>query len=190
LNEFDRSFKQYFRGHGKKNVRKLIKPGNAKSLWMAVNAAKDCAKNNIPGKLYQDGVEVDRGRVSDVFGSHFDTKIKSALDKISVRDGVYNKGRQVHSENKMFMLDSDIWECVKSLKAKNSEGMDRIPKGIVMDGKDILVKPLVGLLELIYSQSTVPDQWLIAKTIPVFKNKEDRSDISNYCLIANLFENI
>jgi hypothetical protein len=41
---------------------------------MAVNAAKDCAKFNMPGKLFQDGVEIDKGRVSDVFGSYFHTK--------------------------------------------------------------------------------------------------------------------
>jgi hypothetical protein len=103
-------------------------------------------------------VEVDQGRVSDVFGSYFDIKIKSALDKISVKDSVYNRRRLVHSENKMFMRESDIWECMKSLRANNSEGMGRIPQQILMDGKDLLVKPIVGLFELIYSQSTIPDQ--------------------------------
>jgi hypothetical protein len=33
---------------------------------------------------------------------------------------------------------------------------------------------------------TVPDQWLIAKTIPVFKNKGQTLDINNYRPIANL----
>ncbi len=86
----------------------------------------------------------------------------------------------------MFMQESDIWECMKSLKAKNSEGMDRIPQRILLDGNDLLVKPLVRLFELIFDHSTVPDQWLIARTIPVYKNKGDRSDISNYRPIANL----
>jgi hypothetical protein len=68
--------------------------------------------------LYQDGVEVDVSRVADVFGLYFYTKIKSALDKISVADSVNNGRRLVHSENKMFMQESDIWECIRSLKEK------------------------------------------------------------------------
>jgi hypothetical protein len=46
-----------------------------------------------------------------------------------------------------------------------------------MDGKDLVIKPLVGHFELIYNQTTVPDQLLIAKTIPVYKNKGDRSEM-------------
>ena len=32
----------------------------------------------------------------------------------------------------------------------------------------------------------VPGQWLVSKTIPVFKNKGDRKDIKNYRPISNL----
>ena len=42
------------------------------------------------------------------------------------------------------------------------------------------------LFNLIYSEKTVPDQWLISKTIPVFKNKGDIKHIEHYQPIANL----
>jgi hypothetical protein len=186
LNQVDKDIKQYYNCLRKKNVRKVIIPGCTKSLWKAVDAAKDCAKNNIPSRIFRDGLETEQGKISDEFGRFFDDKIKSALNKINVTDSVYNGRRLVNSVNKMFMQESDICECIKSLKAKNSEGMDRIPQRILTDGKDVLVKPLVKLFELIYNQCAVPDQWLIAKTIPVYKNKGDRSDIANYRPIANL----
>jgi hypothetical protein len=75
----------------------------------------------------------------------------------------------------------------ESLKLKkNSEGFDRIPQRILADSADVLVGPLTGLFDRIYHPKTVPDQWLVAKTIPVFKNKGDSKSIENYNPIANL----
>ena len=45
---------------------------------------------------------------------------------------------------------------------------------------------LVGLFERIYHQKAAPGQWLVSKTIPVFKNKGNKSDIKNYRPISNL----
>ena len=44
------------------------------------------------------------------------------------------------------MSQSDIIECVKSIKVKNCEGYDRIPQRILVDGIDHLAKPLTHLL--------------------------------------------
>ena len=41
-------------------------------------------------------------------------------------------------------------------------------------------------MNLIYTEKDVPDQWRVSKTIPVFKGKGSRNDITNYRPIANL----
>jgi hypothetical protein len=94
-------------------------------------------------------VEVDQIRVSDEFGTYWDNKIKTALDKISIEDEAYNGRRLVHLVNKMFLQESDIWECMKMLKANNSEGFVIIPQIKLKDGKVILIKLLAGLFEFI-----------------------------------------
>ena len=43
-----------------------------------------------------------------------------------------------------------------------------------------------GLFGRIYEQVTVPSQWLVSKTIPVYKNKGDKKDIEKYRPISNL----
>ena len=73
-----------------------------------------------------------------------------------------------------------VKEVLSSLKNKNFEGYDRIPQRILVDGADFLVRSFEGLFERIYYQKTVPGQWLVSKTIPVFKNKGDKNDIENY----------
>ena len=86
----------------------------------------------------------------------------------------------------MFMDPVSIKECVLTLKSKNTEGLDRIPQRILLDGVDELIIPMSNLFRLIYRDKSVPDQWLIAKTIPVFKNKGNINHIENYRPIANL----
>ena len=57
------------------------------------------------------------------------------------------------------MSQSDIIECVKSIKVKNCEGYDRIPQRILVDGIDHLAKPLTHLFNQIYHNNQLPDQW-------------------------------
>ena len=186
LDLVDKDVKQFFNRQRANNVRKLIVPGNTKSLWKAVNMAKDTCKNNLPKTLYENGVEIDQDKVADVFGSFFDRKIRTILAEVRINDLVHNGRRMVDAEDRMFMRESDVLECIKTLKGKNSEGLDRIPQRILVDGAEVLLKPISGLFKRIYVTGMVPDQWLIAKTIPVFKNKGQTSDISNYRPIANL----
>ena len=85
----------------------------------------------------------------------------------------------------MFMTGERIIECIKSLKIKNTEGYDRIPQRIIIDGMEALSKPLIKLFELVYREMKVPGQWLISKIIPVHK-KGDKKCVENYRPVANL----
>jgi hypothetical protein len=56
-----------------------------------------------------------------------------------------------------------------------------------MDGGKCLSEPFTELFKLIYQEKRVPGQWLIAKTMPIYKNKGQTKDKENYGPIANLF---
>jgi hypothetical protein len=99
---------------------------------------------------------------------------------------VYNGTRKLVESNKNFMDPISVKECILSLKLKNSEGYDRIPQRILIEGVDFLTGPISRLMNMIYESKTLPDQWLVAKTIPVYKNKGPAKDIKNYRPIANL----
>ena len=90
---------------------------------------------------------------------------------------------------------TDISECIDSLKPKNCEGYDRIPTRILVDAKKFLLPPLTELFYKIYHQKIIPEQWSIAKIIPVFK-KGSKTEIENYrpianqCSISKIFEKL
>ena len=82
----------------------------------------------------------------------------------------------------MFMTRSNVLDCVSKIKLKNTEGYDRIPQRILVEGRDL---PLTELFRLIYRDKTVPGQWLISKVVPVHK-KGDKNMVENYRPVANL----
>jgi hypothetical protein len=84
------------------------------------------------------------------------------------------------------MNRNSIKECIESLATKNSEGYDRIPQRIIKDGCEVLIDPFTDLFKKIYREKTIPGQWLISKTIPVYKNKGDKKNIESFHPIANL----
>jgi hypothetical protein len=159
---------------------------NTKSLWKAVKVARNINVNTIPDKLCINGTQIKDSEKAEAFATFFDEKIKSVLNTVNIKEDHYNGNTIVNSEDKMFMDKIAIIEVMKSLKPKNSEGFDRIPQRILLDGIEHLILPFEKLFSHIYKSRKVPDQWLIAKTIPIYKNKGDPHNIINYRPIANL----
>ena len=67
------------------------------------------------------------------------------------------------------MTSSNIRKAILSLKLKNSEGYDRIPLRVLLDGISNLMEPFEKLFNLIYTTNTIPEQWSMSKVIPIHK---------------------
>ena len=98
-------------------------------------------------------------------------------------DSVYNGKCQLIVLNRFFMDKADVKECLNMLTNKTCEGFDRVPACAVKDSKDVLFEPLCILF--IYNTCKIPEQWKVAKIIPIFK-KGCSTQIENYRPIANL----
>ena len=186
IKSLDKEIRAHFYSTKSKNIRKAITPGNTESLWRAVKMARDVHSSNIPNQMFNGTIPVPQNDLSDEFAKFFDTKIKNIVNTVGIDENVYNGKRLVNSEEKMFMDESSIKECILTLKPKNSEGFDRIPQRVLRDGMEILLPPLTRLFDQIYNSKKIPDQWLIAKTIPVYKCKGEKNKVENYRPIANL----
>ena len=177
------------------NIRKGILPGNCKSLWDAVKKAKDCNTNSIPDTVYLNGNKVPQGEQAQVFADYFSNKVNTIASEASISNNVFNGNKKVTCLPTQFMSCTNILECLKEIKTKNCEGYDRIPQRILSDGAELLVFPLTTLFEKIYSQKKIPEQWSIAKVIPIHKkgpknNVENYRPISNLCSTSKVFEKL
>ncbi len=54
----------------------MIKPGSSKSLWSAVNLAKDTNHRGLPVSMMENGNEIQEVNLPERFAKVFDSKIK------------------------------------------------------------------------------------------------------------------
>jgi hypothetical protein len=184
IKSLDKIIKNFFLTSKCNKIRKNIVPGDNKSLWSAVKMAKNAPNDSIPKNLYLNNIIIDGNLQANAFANFFLEKVESIKNSLTISNGVYNGKNKLIVDNRFFMNQDDVKECILSLKPKKCEGFDRIPVCILVDAVELLLPPLTTLFRLIYDQKTIPDQWKMAKIIPVFK-KGNKSHIENYRPIAN-----
>ena len=185
IKDLNKDIKFYFHHQKTKLVRRGIKPGNSKTLWDAVNLAKNCNIETIPESLTLNNIKLNPKDRAQAFANYFKEKVQTIVDSSKISSNVYNGKKLMASPPSPFMSSANILECLKDIKIKNSEGFDRIPQRILADGAEFLLIPLEIIFEKIYNQNAIPEQWTIAKIIPLHK-KGPKNKIENYRPIANL----
>ena len=99
-----------------------------------------------------------------------------------------NRNR-INPEGKKFGFRSvtkgEVLKIISSLKRSKSSGLDKIPPGTVKDAKHVIAQPLLHILNLSLSTSTVPASWKVARCVPVFKGG-DAKELDNYRPISVL----
>ena len=115
------------------------------------------------------------------FANFFLNKVATIKNEIEINDRVYNGKNKLIVCDRFFMDKDDVKECILSLKPKKCEGFDRIPVCVLVDAVEKLLLPLSTLFKMIYEQKTIPDQWKLAKIIPVFK-KGNKNQIENFII--------
>ena len=185
IRNLSRSIKNHYFEERKQNVRRKIVPGNNKSLWDAVKIARDIEPTPLPAKINKGGTIYDRNDAPEAFADFFKHKITDLERNLKIKNDVYNGSKIIKSAETNFMTHERVVECLKEIKVKNSEGYDRIPMRILNEGAEVLGYPLSVLFNKIYEQNVIPEQWKVAKVLPLHK-KGDREEVNNYRPISNL----
>ena len=74
----------------------------------------------------------------------------------------------------------EIITAIKYLKRNKAAGVDHIENDYIIDAADILVPILVDFFNIVLETGRMPDLWLNGTVKPIYKNKGDRKDPSNY----------
>jgi hypothetical protein len=185
IKNLNKEIRSYFTSDKRKNVRRGIVPGSSRSLWCAVNNAKDVYTNSLPGVMFKSSIKINGEDLAEKFASYFDSKVRDISSETLPSKMVYNGKHNLITKEMHLMTELEIKEYILSLKIKNTEGYDRLPQRIIIDGVNILLRPFTGLFDLIYKYKKLPQQWLVSKIIPIHK-KGPKHNVENYRPIANL----
>ena len=106
--------------------------------------AKNLNTDDLPQNFVQGGHSLKQSWTTGSICRIFNSKIVELSNQLPVNDTVYNGTRKLEKDNKMFMDKNSNMECILALQTKNSEGFDRIPQRILVDGADILIVAFEG----------------------------------------------
>ncbi len=79
----------------------------------------------------------------------------------------------------------ETYMVIKNLKAKHSCGHDNISPKLLKENPHQLAEPITHTINLSFQNAKVPQQFKLAKVIPIFK-KNDKINSDNYGLISFL----
>jgi hypothetical protein len=92
--------------------------------------------------------------------------------------------------------EADVLRYLRQVNIHKSYGLDGISNHILKFCADSLYKPLTKLFSFSLLNGKYPSQWKISNVCPVYKQKGDKRDISNYrpivllSTISKIFENV
>jgi ribosomal protein S16 len=171
----------------------------SKSIWQVVNKyrnKRDLNKhNNITLKI-NDKIVNEPIEVVDIFSDYFKDVATINPSCESAMDLLEQSIPPLQGELKWTIVTPfEICKIIKGMAAKNSVGHDEIPIVIIKKNIDLLQEPLAHLYNKCYNQGIFPDQFKIAKIIPIYKkgpknNPKNYRPISLLPTLSKIFEKV
>ena len=113
---------------------------------------------------------------------HFERVYNPDMDgrKADVRDNIRGEDRWSHPANWSDISRKEFDDAVREMKNGKASGIDEITVEMIRCGGDIVADYLFGICRLAWQCGRVPNAWLLAVIIALFKNKGSVYDCENY----------
>ena len=180
---------------GKRNWQKnKIKEysSDSRSTWNHIRSCLGWTSGGPPTRLHQDGVlHTKPSNMAKIMNNFFVTKVQnlrrniphSNLNPLNLVRKLM-QGRQC-SFDLQPVHPGVISKIIKKLKSSKSCGIDNIDSYVIKLAEDELLPPITHLVNLSLKYKIFPNQWKLAKVIPLHK-KDDPLEAKNYRPVALL----
>ncbi len=137
-------------------------------------------KNEAWRMRRSDGVIVRRnGEVREVWKNHFEKVMNVGMGG---RAEVTTMGIKIHDERPHTqgrLERSEIMGAIRKLKLGKGPGPDGMTAEVLKYGVEIVIDGMVWICSLACEQSRVPEAWIKAIIVPLYKGKDKREECNN-----------
>lgn len=173
-----------------------LKQADCKSTWKIIKDVTNdnSRQNNISNiKINNTEIKVDSGgkQIANIFNNYFLTITEDLANNI-LQSGVDLTQNVQETVDSRFILPQltqvETLKYLNNLKPKYSAGKDNISAITLIKIKDLIIKPLTHVFNLIIKSGTYPNCLKCAIVKPLYKNGPKNS-VSSYrpiCLISNI----
>ena len=95
-------------------------------------------------------------------------KAQTLASNANINPNVYYGQIKINFNDENFMTRPNVLETMISIKLKNSEGSDRIPKRIILYAAEILGEPLTVLMNKIYEKRRLKKNYLGKQKVEIW----------------------
>ena len=157
------------------------------NIWKAVKIATDKPQKEIPRIIVSGDITyITDTTIANAFAESFISKVNKIKENLQVNDTVYNGRKKIFGVyNDEWISENLVAKIMDDLKPKRCQGFDRCPVVLLKDGKNELLKIITIMMRKVIKTGIVPEQWKIAKVIPLHK-RGDTKKVENYRPISNL----
>ena len=163
-----------------------------KKLWktlknLGIPTKVNEASSNIGLKNEDDDVCFDSDFVANKFNRYFCNIAEKLVDKLPsrtyredrVQDYYKEKGIERNSFKFNVVEQLEVENMLRSLDISKSAGEDKISGKFLRDAAEVITSPLTYLMNLSLKSATVPDDFKMARVLPIYK-KGNRNYEGNY----------
>jgi hypothetical protein len=160
IKDLNKKIKLHFFAKKSKMIKKIATSTKG-DIWNAVKIAKNQPTSDIPNNITYNNVDVPHKNQAKSVADYFHEKIVKLKGETTLNIIFHNGYNKLMVVDRFFMEVLDVYECMKVIKPKMSEGYNRILMNNICDARGVLTPALSTLFSKIYYQNSIPEQWLI-----------------------------
>jgi exonuclease III len=192
----DKEIRKTLTGERRRKIREKIKNNPGSGLWEAYKLARDEPITRMPEYIEEEEKSLKTPEEKAAgFARYFMKKVDVITRNSTIMNDIYNGERLDKTPDENFFTMENVKKAISELKPKTCFGFDRIPLKVIKHGGEILLKPIHKILNMIYEQNVIPEQWKTSRIIPLHKKGSRRKienyrPISNQCSLTKIFEKL